>query len=110
MDKNDQKCILALDMFIYRIIKYIGSYIASLNGVDSIVFTGGIGENVPYIRGKVCENFEFLGVDIDENLNNKTISGVEGLISSEKSKVEICVVKSNEEFSIAELTVKTKRR
>lgn len=110
MDKNDQKCILALDMFIYRIIKYIGSYIASLNGVDSIVFTGGIGENVPYIRRKVCKNFEFLGVDIDENLNNKTISGVEGLISSEKSKIKICVVKSNEEFSIAELTVKTKKR
>ncbi|HBT39752.1 MAG: Acetate kinase [Thermotoga sp. 50_1627] len=90
---------LALDIYVYRIAKYIGAYAAAMNGVDAIVFTAGVGENSPYVREKVCEYLGFLGVKIDRQLNN--VKGVERIISTPDSKVAVLVVPTNEELVIA---------
>ena len=101
INKNDYRCNLALDMFTYRIIKFIGSYISALQGIDSIIFTGGIGQNNPDIRKKILDNFKFLGLEIDDKLNI-SINNHSQIISSKKSRINVCVVKSNEEKAIAE--------
>lgn len=101
---GNERAKLALDMFIYRIKKYVGSYIAAMGGVDTIVFTGGIGENVEVVRKGVCENMEFLGIKLDEALNDK-IRGEEAIISASDSKVKIVVVPTDEEFMIASDTM-----
>lgn len=90
---------LALDIYVYRIAKYIGAYAAAMNGVDAIVFTAGVGENSPYVREKVCEYLGFLGVKIDRQLNN--VKGVERIISTPDSKVAVLIVPTNEELIIA---------
>lgn len=90
---------LALDIYIYRIAKYIGAYAAAMNGVDAIVFTAGVGENSPYVREKVCEYLGFLGVKIDKQLND--VKGVERIISTPDSKVAVLIVPTNEELVIA---------
>ncbi|MCS7174148.1 acetate kinase [Pseudothermotoga sp.] len=90
---------LALDIYVYRIAKYIGAYAAAMNGVDAIVFTAGVGENSPYVREKVCEYLGFLGVKIDRQLNN--VKGVERIISTPDSKVAVIIVPTNEELIIA---------
>jgi acetate kinase len=101
---GNERAKLALDMFIYRIKKYVGSYIAAMGGVDTIVFTGGIGENVEVVRKGVCENMEFLGIKLDEALNDK-IRGEEAVISAKDSKVKIVVIPTDEEFMIASDTM-----
>ncbi len=101
---GNERAKLALDMFIYRIKKYVGSYIAAMGGVDTIVFTGGIGENVEVVRKGVCENMEFLGIKLDEALNDK-IRGEEAIISANDSKVKIVVIPTDEEFMIASDTM-----
>ena len=83
----------------YQIIKFVGSYIAAMNGVDSIVFTGGIGENDAGLRAEVCKNFSFVGVEIDEEQNAKR--GEEIKISTENSRVSVYVIPANEELAIA---------
>lgn len=93
-------CQLALDMNVYRIQKYIGSYVAVLNGVDAIVFTAGIGENSSYIRKKVCKNMDFLGVKIDEEKNNVKVKKLTK-IHTKNSKVKVLVIPTNEELEIA---------
>lgn len=90
---------LALDIYVYRIAKYIGAYAAAMNGVDSIVFTAGVGENSPYVREKVCEYLGFLGVKIDRQLND--VKGLERIISTPDSKVAVLIVPTNEELVIA---------
>ncbi|KAF2957918.1 acetate kinase [Thermotoga sp. Ku-13t] len=90
---------LALDIYIYRIAKYIGAYAAAMNGVDAIVFTAGVGENSPYVREKVCEYLGFLGVKIDKQLND--VKGVERIISTPDSRVAVLIVPTNEELVIA---------
>ena len=102
---NNHNCKLAIDMFIYRIIKYIGSYIAALGGLDALIFTGGIGENEPEIRGKICKNFEFMGLKFDKNLNLKSVYN--NIISEKDSKVNVFVIKSSEEFAIAHSILST---
>ena len=98
--KGNTDCILALHMSAYRIKKYIGSYAAVLNGLDAIVFTGGIGENSTLMRQLVCEDLEFLGIQINENKNNEKSSGIRN-INEDKSPVTILVVPTNEELEIA---------
>ena len=95
--KGDEKCIEAFEFFIYAIQKYIGAYIAAMNGVDAIVFTAGIGENVPLVRDKVLENFGYMGLKLNKRANeaNKT------LISSAASKVNVFVIHTDEEMVIA---------
>jgi len=103
-DNNNKRAQIALDMFCYRIKKYIGAYSAALNGLDLLIFTGGIGENRPEIRKIVCENFDYLGIKLDANKNNQTLSD-ENIISAENSKVKIIVIPTNEELVIAKDTM-----
>ena len=97
IDKNAK---MAIDIFCYRLKKYIGAYMAVLGRVDAIVFTAGIGENVPYVREKTLENMENYGIKIDKNLNEEMVKK-EGEISSPDSKIKIFVIPTNEELGIA---------
>lgn len=96
---------LALAIYAYRIRKYIGAYIAALNGCDVLVFTAGVGENSPIIRGLVCKNLDFLGIELDEKKNEITWRGAEGDISTSGARVRTLVVPTNEELIIAEDTM-----
>lgn len=100
MQNGDANSKLAFDMYEYRLRKYIGSYAAVMNGVDTIVFTAGVGENSVVLREKVCENLTYLGVELDKELN-AIRSGEPRRISSANSKVEVLVVPTNEELVIA---------
>lgn len=96
---------LALDVYCYRIKKYIASYYGVLNGADAIVFTAGVGENSPTIREKSCEGLSNLGIFVDNEANN-SISSDERIISSPDSKVKVMVIPTNEELMIARETVR----
>ena len=100
-EKGDERAKLALDMYELRILKYIGAYAAELNGVDIIAFTGGVGENQYQTRKRVCRQLEYLGVKIDEELNDTLWRGKEGEISLPDSKVKVVVVLTDEEYMIA---------
>jgi acetate kinase len=100
---GNMNCKLAIDMKVYRIKKYIGSYIAAMNGVDAIVFTAGIGENSDRIRQMVCSDMETFGIVIDHSKNSKTISDLLD-VSDISSKVRILVIPTNEELEIARQT------
>jgi len=101
---GNERAILALEMYEYRIKKYLGSYIAALGGVDVIVFTGGVGENMVELRESVCSGFEFMGMEIDLAINVKS-RGVEALISTPNSKVKVVVIPTDEEYMIASDTL-----
>lgn len=98
--EGNERAKLALDMYEYRIIKYIGSYVAAMNGVDIVVFTGGVGENQTTTREVVMKNFEYMGVKIDAELNAK-IRGKECVISTPDSTVKVVVIPTDEELMIA---------
>lgn len=102
-NKGNERALLALKMFEYRVTKYIGAYAAAMNGVDVLIFTGGIGENGPEIREAICQNLQFLGVDFDQTKNDN-LRGKLAVISQESSKVTVMVVPTNEELVIAEDT------
>lgn len=102
--EGNERSKLAFDIFNYRIKKYIGAYAASLEGVDILAFTGGIGENNPVSRKNVCEGLEFMGIKIDEE-KNSTVFGEEAVISSPDSKVTVMVVPTDEEYMIASDTM-----
>ena len=97
---GDPKAVLAMKMYNYRIKKYIGAYAAAMGGVDIIVFTAGVGENQWSTRQESCEGLEFLGVEIDKELN-KGLRGVEKVISTANSKVTVCIIPTDEELMIA---------
>lgn len=98
--EGNHRADLARQMFIYRVKKYIGAYAAAMNGIDILVFTGGIGENDTYIRGEICKGLTYLGIDVDYDLSDKT-RGEEKLISTPASKVQVCVIPTDEEMMIA---------
>ncbi len=98
---GNKNALLAQKMYDYRIKKYIGAYAAALGGVDIIVFTGGVGENKEDSRKAACEGLEFMGVKLDKELNDKTIHGKEGIISTPDSKVKVVVIPTDEELMIA---------
>jgi len=100
IEKGNERARLALEMYEYRIIKYIGAYAAALNGVDLLVFTGGVGENQASTRTNVCNNLNYLGVKIDEKINIAT-KGKEALISTPDSSIKVAVIPTDEEFMIA---------
>ena len=104
ISEGNERAKLALDMFVYRIKKYIGSYIAALGGVDVIVFTGGIGENVNVVRDAICDGFECFGIKLDKSANDEAI-GVERNISAKDSKVTVLAIPTDEEFMIASDTL-----
>lgn len=98
--KGNERAKLALDMFEYRLLKYIGAYTAALNGVDVIVFTGGIGENQTITREYICKGLSYLGVKYNKELNDKS-RGEEVEISTPDSKVRVVVIPTDEELTIA---------
>ena len=97
---GNERAKLALDMYNYRIKKYVGAYAAAMGGCDIIVFTAGVGENQSEMREAVCENMEYMGVKIDKE-KNKGIRGVEAVISAPDSKVTACVIPTDEELMVA---------
>ena len=99
-EKGEPKAVLAMNMYNYRIKKYIGAYAAAMGGVDIIVFTAVVGENQWSTRQESCEGLEFLGVKIDKELN-KGLRGVEKIISTADSKVTVCIIQTDEELMIA---------
>lgn len=103
ISKGDERAKLALDIYNYRIKKYIGSYAAALGGVDILVFTGGVGENQMGIRASVCEDLEFMGIKIDPEKNQTR--GKEAIISTDDSRAIVAVVPTDEEFMIAQDTL-----
>ncbi|MFC1554588.1 acetate kinase [candidate division KSB1 bacterium] len=105
MVEGRSRAELAFNVFCYRLKKYIGSYIAALGGTDVIVFTGGIGENSTKVRAKTLEGLEFMGIELNNTVNEKTMA-VEKDISSDKSKVKTFVIPTNEELVIAIDTAK----
>ena len=100
VNAGNPRAILALNMYEYRIRKYIGSYAAAMGGVDVILFTGGVGENQDNTREAACRGLEFMGVKIDTE-KNKTIHGEEAIISTPDSKVKVVVIPTDEELMIA---------
>lgn len=104
MDEGNLLAKAALETYCYRVAKYIGSYVAAMNGVDIIAFTAGIGENDARVRGMVGEYFEYLGTAIDPEKNK--VRGEEAIISNPGDKVTVMVVPTNEELAIARETVK----
>lgn len=105
MEKGNERAKLAFDIYCYRVKKYIGAYAAALGGVDLIVFTAGIGENNPLVREHCCRNLEFLGVEIDPQLNAEMV-GKNGLISKPTSRVKVAVIRTNEELVIVKETLR----
>ena len=99
-EKGNKKCQLALDMNAYRVKQYLGSFIATLNGVDAIVFTAGVGENSIVLRKLICDNLEVFGIEIDEEKNDIKARKLTE-IHSTNSKVKILIVPTNEEVEIA---------
>ncbi|MGN0342067.1 MAG: acetate/propionate family kinase [Roseburia sp.] len=102
-NKGNQRAIDACEVFAYRVAKYIGSYVAAMNGVAAIAFTAGIGENTSFIREKIVAYLGYLGVTLDKEANK--VRGEEKIISTPDSKVKVCVIPTNEELAIARETV-----
>ena len=102
-NEGNHKADVAIQAFIYRVAKYIGAYVAAMNGVDAIVFTADVGENDKPIRGAVCEYLGYLGIEIDPEINKAR--GKRVTISTPESKVKVCVIPTNEELSIARETL-----
>ncbi|MBP3512722.1 MAG: acetate kinase [Prevotella sp.] len=101
---GNERCRLALEMYAYRVRKYIGAYAAAMGGVDIILFTGGVGENQADMREAFCKDLGYLGVELDVEKNN-TIHGDEAVISTPASKVTVCVIPTDEELMIAKDTM-----
>ena len=101
-EKGDHNGKLCLDMYAYRVKKYIGAYAAALNGVDTLIFTAGLGENSSTIREAICEDLEFLGIKIDKT-KNKELNHPSDIVEVQAadSKVKIVLVATNEEIQIA---------
>lgn len=99
--QGDRRCQQAIDTFCYRITKYLGSYIAAMNGVDAIIFTGGIGENAVSIRQQILEEMDFFGIQIDRERNEVSNSEGERLISTNDANVDVWVIPTDEELVIA---------
>ncbi len=102
-DEGKELAIVAIDVVSYRVAKYIGAYVAAMNGVDAIAFTAGVGENTQIVRKKVLEYLGYLGIALDEQAN--TVRGEDKIISTPDSKVKVCVIPTNEELAIARETV-----
>jgi len=104
IEQGNERARLALEMYEYRIKKYIGAYMAALNGADVLIFTGGVGENQTGTREKTCESFSFMGIQMDKE-KNASSRGVEALISTPESTVKVVVIPTDEEFMIASDTM-----
>jgi acetate kinase len=102
-NEGNPRAIDACEVFSYRVAKYIGSYVAAMNGVDAIAFTAGIGENTSFIREKITSYLGYLGIALDADANN--VRGEDRVISTPDSRVKVCVIPTNEELAICRETV-----
>lgn len=105
-EENDRRSELAIEIFCYRARKYIGAYLAAMNGADAVVFAGGIGENSPEVRARICDGLQWIGIELNEELNQSHTGGREGLISKEGSRPAVYVIPTDEELLIARDTVR----
>lgn len=103
MNSGNENAARAMEVFCYRVAKYVGAYAAAMNGVDAIAFTAGIGENADIVRAKVCEYLGYLGITLDQEANAKR--GSDTVISTPDSKVKVCVIPTDEEMKICKETV-----
>ncbi len=104
-EKGEKRAKLALDMFAYSCKKYIGAYAAAMNGVDCVVFTAGVGENNIQVRELICENMQYIGIEIDKEKNNQRNNGELRDITAEGGKIKVLIIPTNEELVIARETV-----
>jgi acetate kinase len=105
-ESDDRRARLAIEIFCYRARKYIGAYLAALNGADAVVFTGGIGENSAEIRARICDGLQWLGLELDAERNAAQHGGSQGLISADSSRLAVYVIPTDEELLIARDTVR----
>lgn len=105
-EKGDRRARLAIEIFVHRIRKYIGAYLAEMNGADAIIFSGGIGENSPDIRGRICRELEWFGIAVNDDRNNELIDRREGRFSTDDSRLHAWVIPTDEELLIARDTVR----
>jgi acetate kinase len=105
-DHQDRRASLAINIFVQRAKKYIGAYLAEMDGADAIIFTGGIGENAAAVRQRICANLTCFGIEIDEQLNQEKVGGKEGEINQKNSRIKVFVIPTNEELLIARDTVR----
>jgi acetate kinase len=105
-EHGDRRARLAIDLFAYRARKYIGGYLAAMNGADAVIFAGGIGENASVVRGRICDGLQWMGIVLDQQRNEDTVGGKEGRIDAEGSRVEVWVIPTDEELLIARDTVR----
>jgi acetate kinase len=99
-EHGDRRARLAIDIFCYRIKKYLGAYLAAMNGADAVIFAGGIGENAPDVRRRICAGLDWLGIELDDSRNG-ALAGGEGRIDAKGSRVELWVIPTDEELLIA---------
>ncbi|MGC2446344.1 MAG: acetate kinase, partial [Candidatus Sulfotelmatobacter sp.] len=104
-EHDDRRVRLAIEIFCYRARKYIGEYLAAMGGADAIVFTGGIGENSPDVRARICAQMEWAGLHLDAKKNQDTV-GRERMISTDDSKLFAYAIPTDEELLIARDTVR----
>jgi acetate kinase len=105
-EHQDRRAKLAIDIFCHRVKKYIGAYLAEMGGTDALIFTGGIGENSPTIRQRICAGLAWLGIAADESRNAQIFGGREGEIGTPDSRIKTFVIPTNEELLIARDTVR----
>jgi acetate kinase len=105
-DNNDRRAHLAIEIFCYRARKYIGAFLAAVGGAEAVVFTGGIGENSPDIRSRICTGLEWAGLELEPQKNANAVSGSEGVISKDDSRLAAYVIPTDEELLIARDTVR----
>jgi acetate kinase len=108
-ESDDRRARLAVEIFCYRVRKYVGAYMAALGGADALVFTGGIGENSPEVRARVCEGQGWMGLELDPERNAAHTGRREGLISTDASRLAVYVIPTDEELLIARDTVRSVR-
>ena len=104
MNEGNELAKQTLEAYAYRVAKYIGSYVAAMNGVDAITFTAGVGENAAWLRPMICQYLGYLGAELDEAKSEEAV-GVAKVISTDTSKVKLCVIPTNEELAIARETL-----
>ena len=105
-EHGDRRARLAIDIFAYRARKYIGGYLAAMNGADALIFAGGIGENASVVRQRICDGLQWMGITIDADRNAAMVNGKEGRIDADGSRVEVWVIPTDEELLIARDTVR----
>ncbi|HEX6558253.1 MAG TPA: acetate kinase, partial [Longimicrobiales bacterium] len=104
-ENSDRRACLAIEIYCYRVRKYIGSYLAATGGADALVFTGGVGENSAEIRARICRGLEWMGLELDDSANDR-MSGHEGRITGDSSRLQAWVIPTDEELVIARDTAR----